>query len=94
MPLFGFGILGFLGSLLSLLLNETSGKPLEDELKDDYQPRKGGNKINPIIISIIDNSNSPQGWNDDEMDQNFNWISTLNNNNHAEKNKKKRSTSI
>jgi len=54
-PLFAFGILGFLGSLLSLLLNETSGKPLQDDMKAE---EKGVGSSGKVLPGHIPNNNN------------------------------------
>jgi hypothetical protein len=68
-PLLAFGLLGFLGSLLSLLLTETSGKPLQDDMKPDAEkiipnkgkvtPEKIGNASKPIVRAGFGNVDKP-----------------------------------
>ncbi|XP_021952032.2 organic cation transporter protein [Folsomia candida] len=55
LPLFAFGTLGFLGALLSLLLRETSGKPLEDKLKEDTTGTQDKHKLED---KVNNNNNS------------------------------------
>lgn len=70
MPTFAFAILGFMGSLLSLLLDETSGKPMKDELNNANRNDNMGeakeasrmheqvivapNKVGPMINTTVE----------------------------------------
>lgn len=61
-PLFTFATLGMTGSLISLLLTETSGKPLQDDIVKDGKDnvigdskkkhrRKGKRKVVPVDMN-------------------------------------------